>query len=145
MITINGYTPKDIQPFPSSSDQAKILDARNFLISFLAEKINDCNEILDYKIKYTVDRGIALKIIRKSVTFNGGARRIQEECRRFVENSVDDALRFSELLMRCAIYCPTRELELTISEEIELNDYLEIFALRNHKIQKIVLSFDLEL
>ena len=30
MITINGYTPKDIQPFPSSSDQAKILDARNY-------------------------------------------------------------------------------------------------------------------
>lgn len=145
MITINGYTPKEIYSPSSASDSAKILEARNFLISFITQKINASNEILDYKINYTVDRGIKLEVIRKRVTFQGGARRIQEECIRLVENRVDDALRFSELLMRCVIYCPTRELELTIYENLELNDYLEIFALKNHKIQKIVVSFDLGL
>lgn len=142
MITINGYTPKEIYSPSSASDSAKILEARNFLISFITQKINASNEILDYKINYTVDKGIKLEVIRKRVTFQGGARRIQEECIRLVENSVDDALRFSELLMRCALYDQERSLDLTIYDGAELHEYLEIYALNKCRVERI--NYDLE-
>ena len=143
MKIVTCYIPERLSHL-ADSDYKKISEARNFLLEFLAREIEKSNEILEYKIDYSIDKkNDGCVITHTRVHFEGAARLIQEKCIRLVENRVDDALRFSELLMRCALYDPERKLDLTIYDGEELHEYLEIFALNKCRVEKIKINFDL--
>lgn len=142
ILDIKGYKPKDL-PSLSNSDLDKINEARKTLLHFLVEKINDSTGILKYHIDYLIDY-TSKSTVHSTVTFEGEARRIQEECRRLVEGKVDDALRFSELLMRLVLYNPSQDLKLTFSDEIELFEYLKNFALNEISIKNINVNTELD-
>lgn len=136
------YIPERLSHL-SESDYKKISEARNYLLEFIAREIDQSNGILEYKIRYSVDKkNGGCEITHTHVCFEGAARLIQEKCIRLVENRVDDALRFSELLMRCALYDPERSLDLTIYDGAELHEYLEIYALNKCRVERI--NYDLE-
>lgn len=121
-------------------DLDKLNYDKKLLLNFIHEEIKESCEWLEFKIEYCGN--IRQRKVYKKVTFYGAARMIQEKVLKLVEKNVEDALRFSELLIRCEVAVKDHDLRLTGDEEIEFFNFFETYSSHAMSIKKINYGMD---